>query len=174
MDCFVGEIRLFPYNFAPQGWVFCNGASLAVGAYAVLHAVIGYQYGGSGQSFNIPDLRGKVVVGTGSGPGLTPRSLGQSGGSAGVSLTAQQVPTHTHGWRASRVAGDSSTPTGNLLGNIPGTVEFKSLSGVLDNPVPLSPAMVQPQGGNMPHPNQQPYLEMGFYISFTGDYPQRP
>lgn len=174
MDSFIGEIRLFPYNFAPRDWMLCDGASLPVSNYSTLYSIIGNTYGGDFQTFNIPNLTNRVAVGAGIGPGLTPRDPGEVGGHDEVTLTHQDMPPHTHAWQADRSPGDTSSPSGNLLANIPNTREFKQFDGPMDNAVPLSQLMVLPQGSGMPHNNQQPYLAMGHYISLYGEYPQRP
>ncbi|MGH7443050.1 MAG: phage tail protein, partial [bacterium] len=118
-DPFVGEIRMFGGTYAPSGWLTCDGQLVPISDYQVLYTLVGTTYGGNGQTtFGIPDLRGRVPMGQGSGPGLTPRAIGQSFGTEQVSLTGAQTG-HAHQLTALPVAGTQKTPAGALLAQIP-------------------------------------------------------
>jgi len=111
-DQFIGEIRMFAGNFAPQGWALCDGQLVSISQNIALFSVIGTTFGGDGQvSFALPDLRGRVPIHRGTGSGLTPRAIGAAGGAEAVALTAAQMPSHTHVPRAKAGAGASSTPS---------------------------------------------------------------
>jgi len=160
---FVGEIRMFGGNFAPAGWMFCEGQLLSIAANDTLFNLIGTTYGGDGMStFALPDLRGRLPVHV--GPGLT---LAQAGGSETVTLTVQQVPAHTHTLAASSAAATQTAPAGNLLA--------QADSGQLylaDTPaVGLNVQSVGSAGGSQPHSNLGPYLCVSFIISLFGIYP---
>jgi len=116
MDNYLGEVRIFAGNYAPEGWQFCNGQSLSVSEYQALYSLIGTTYGGDGvNTFALPDLRGRVPVGVGSGPGLTPRVLGQSGGSEEVALVESQIPAHGHNLTVNTSEASTATPSQNML-----------------------------------------------------------
>jgi microcystin-dependent protein len=162
---YVGEIRMFGGNFAPAGWMFCQGQLLPISQYETLFQLIGTTYGGDGQStFGLPDLRGRLPIHPGSG-----FILGQTGGAEGVTLTANQIPAHTHPALASTSTASSNDPKGNVGGAV--TVAAVFPYGT-DNPLtPLSPNAVKPIGGSQPHSNLQPYLCISFIISLFGIFP---
>ncbi|HZD04287.1 MAG TPA: tail fiber protein, partial [Longimicrobiales bacterium] len=113
---FVGEIRMFAGNFAPRGWAFCDGQLLAVSQNDALFSLLGTIYGGDGRTtFGLPDCRGRIPLHAGSGPGLTPRALGSKGGAGKVTLTVNQLPSHTHPLQGSTDNGLDPNPGGNLL-----------------------------------------------------------
>ncbi len=116
-DYFIGEIRLFAGNFAPRDWAFCEGQIMSIAQNTALFSLLGTQYGGNGQTtFALPDLRGRVPMHQGQGPGLSPRDIGEVSGSETVTLLSTQMPAHSHALRASTTAAAGSTPAGALLG----------------------------------------------------------
>ncbi|MBX8465251.1 MULTISPECIES: phage tail protein [unclassified Deinococcus] len=165
---FVGEIRLFAGNFAPNGWEFCDGRLLSIAENDVLFALIGTTYGGDGQqTFALPDLRGRTPVHMGQGPGLSRYTIGQQGGSETVTLTAAQMPSHTHAPAAFSGAATLTSPQNAVLAS--------PTSGELyldDTPASaLNPGAAQPTGGSQPHENTPPYLTLSFIISLFGIFP---
>jgi microcystin-dependent protein len=168
---FVGEIRIFAGNYAPAGWAFCDGSSQSIAENNVLFALIGTTYGGNGQTtFNLPDLRSRLPIHQGQGPGLTNFLLGQPGGVEQVTLTSSQIPSHTHAFNAKNNTADLISPQGNMLGVSSNTNVFFS-----DTPnVTMNNAMLSSAGGNQAHSNIQPYLCVNFIISFFGVFPQQP
>ncbi|WP_369743427.1 phage tail protein [Pseudidiomarina sp. PP-1MA] len=175
MDAYLGEIRAFPYNFAPRYWLECMGQTLQVSQYPALYSIIGTKFGGSSTTYNLPDLRHKVIAQWGQGAGLSGYSFGQSLGANSVNLLPPQLPPHTHEWRAVRKAADSAIPTSGYLANIQDTIEFKTFTAAGTNLVPLHPATIGITGAGQAHENRQPVLAMGFYICVDGgEYPMRP
>ena len=166
---YVGEIRMFAGNFAPAGWMFCDGTSLPISEYDTLFNLIGTTYGGDGQStFDLPDLRGRVPIhwGTDSGTG-TSFQIGEQGGVESVTLTQQQMPQHNHLLMATNTAGTQPNPGGNILANSQGPQPY-----IQENPDGnLNANSLQPDGGNQPHENLQPFLCINFIISLFGIYP---
>lgn len=176
MDPYIGEIRIFAGNFAPVDWFLCNGQSLPVQEYAALFAVLGTQYGGDGvNTFMLPNLQGKVPIGMGSGPSLSPRQLGQSGGAASVTLTLPQLVNHDHGVNCqgalTQSVADSSSVWANGAGGGRGAAQLYG-SSALDTA--MNEATVKVAGGNRPHNNQQPSLTVNFIICYNGIYPPKP
>jgi microcystin-dependent protein len=169
---FIGEIRLFAGNFAPRGWAFCNGQLLAISQNSALFAILGTTYGGDGRTtFALPDLRGRAPVHSGfsQGPGLTRRNLGEKGGQENVTLSVEQVPSHTHAARASGDFPDSSSPAGNFLGTMQRTRIYSS-SG---SDVSMATGAIGPAGENQPHNNMPPYLGLNYIIALQGLFPPR-
>ena len=165
---FVGEIRNFAGNFRPAGWAFCEGAPMPISENEVLFQLIGTTYGGDGEeTFNLPDLRGKIPVHQGTGGGMT-YTLGESGGVQQVTLTVQQIPTHTHALIGSKDAGNQSTPVNFILAasNTISMYKAAAVTGALNAASGASPV-----GGSQPHENMQPYLCINFIISLFGVYP---
>ena len=163
---FLGEIRIFPYNFAPRGWALCNGQILSIAQNTALFSLLGTTYGGNGQTtFALPDLRGRVPNSSGQGPGLSSYSLGQVGGTEAVTLTQQELPSHNHAVNSTNADATSSRPGGN----------FPAAGGGY-NSAPsnnMAPAMIANAGGNQPHNNVQPYLTLNYCIALEGIYPSR-
>ncbi|ACL59739.1 phage tail protein [Methylobacterium nodulans] len=176
---FIGEIILFAGNFAPRGWAFCNGQILSIAQNTALFSILGTTYGGNGQTtFALPDLRGRVPVSAGQGPGLSPYSLGQITGSETVTLIASQMPAHTHSVAADAAAGTVDSPNGaNLAKPItavrPATAVNGYTSGNPTEPVTLAPATIGVAGGSQPHNNLQPTLALNYIIALEGIYPSR-
>jgi microcystin-dependent protein len=173
MDPFVAEIRIFPFNFAPQGWAFCNGQLLPLSQNTALFSLLGTTYGGDGKSnFALPNLQGSVplhVGGTQPGPGLSTYDLGQTGGTDAVTLLTTETPSHTHSVTAQTVdQGDNRIPGPSLnLGNTQMYSNAASASATLD------PSAVSLVGGGQPHNNLMPYLTLNFCIALQGVFPPR-
>ena len=173
MDPFVAEIRIFPFNFAPKGWAFCDGQLLPISQNTALFSLLGTTYGGDGKSnFALPNIQGSAVMHPGQGPGLSLHELGETGGSASVSLIQSEMPSHTHAMNASQGDGTERTPANQLLATGIGISQYQ-LPGPTAAPL-ASPTAVAPAGGNQPHNNMQPYLTLNFCIALQGVYPQRP
>lgn len=173
MDPFVAEIRIFPFNFAPKGWAFCDGQILPLSQNTALFSLLGTTYGGDGKSnFALPNMQGNAPMHPGQGPGLSLHDLGETGGSDTVSLIESEIPSHTHQFRGdNQDPGDTSAPS-------PQTVFAQStnaFSYVVPSPplVAMSGNVLAPAGGDQPHNNLQPYLTLNFCIALQGVYPPR-
>lgn len=164
---YVGEIRMFAGNFAPAGWMFCEGQLLPISEYETLFNLIGTTYGGDGQStFALPDLRGRVPLHFGSG-----FTLAETGGVEEVTLTVSQIPSHAHPLLASSGLATSSSPQGNVPAAA-GIVNIDAYGS--DAPTTtVSPLSVTSTGGSQPHTNFQPYLCLDFIISLFGIFPSQ-
>lgn len=172
-DPFVAEIRLFPFTFPPKGWAWCDGQILPISQNTALFSLLGTTYGGNGQTtFALPDLRGRVPLHEGQGPGLSQRSLGESGGSATVTLIESEIPTHTHGLTASAAAGYARSPSGELFANQSGGVN--SYAAPSGPQALLASAVTAAVGGDAPHNNMAPYRVVYYCIALQGIYPPRP
>lgn len=169
-DPFVAEIRIFPFNFAPRGWAFCNGQLLPISQNTALFSLLGTYYGGDGKStFALPNLQGNVPVHPGQGPGLSDYYLGQTGGSETVTLLESEIPAHAHQLRCVNGDGDQALPTNNTWGATPsGANPYISPSN--GN---MSPQALGVTGGSLPHNNMQPYLTLNFCIALQGVFPPR-
>lgn len=166
---FIGEIRMFAGNFAPRGWAFCNGELLAISSNTALFSLLGVAFGGDGRTtFGLPDLRGRMPMHAGMGPGLTPRSLGARGGVETVTLTTAQLPSHSHA-----LIGTSATPTtaAPTDAQLPTGTSRVYGSGAAD--APLAASSIQSAGGSSAHENMPPYLTVNFIIALQGIYPSR-
>lgn len=162
---FVGEIRMFGGNFAPAGWMFCEGQLLPISEYDTLFNLIGTTYGGDGQStFSLPDLRGRVPIHMGNG-----FVQGQTGGVETVTLNTAQIPAHTHPFLAS----NNNATTTNAGGNVAATTPSYTPYIAANANTPLNPQSTTGTGGNQPHENMQPYLCIDFIISLFGIYPSQ-
>jgi microcystin-dependent protein len=161
---YVGEIRMFAGNFAPAGWMFCEGQLLPISENETLFQLIGTTYGGDGQStFALPDLRGRIPLHQGDG-----FILAETGGVEDVTLTVNQIPAHSHPELANSGAPQSSNPGSNVLSSPVGNIYF---GGPTNQFVNFNPAAVAPVGGSQPHTNFQPYLCVDFIISLFGIFP---
>ncbi|HEX8466470.1 MAG TPA: tail fiber protein [Allosphingosinicella sp.] len=172
-DPFVAEIRIFPFNFAPKGWAWCNGQLMPISQNTALFALLGTTYGGDGKSnFALPDLQGRAPMHPGQGPGLSLHDLGEIGGSETVTLLQSEIPAHTHGVLAGPaiVAGDSNIPAGNAFAK---SAQGNSYAPA-GNAVQMSMSAVTPTGADQPHNNMQPYLTCYFNIALQGVFPSRP
>jgi microcystin-dependent protein len=172
MDPFIGEIMLFAGNFAPRGYMLCQGQILSIAQNSALFAVLGTTYGGDGQTtFALPNLQGRFPMQQGQGPGLSYRNLGEIAGTETVTLNSTQMPAHTHQLTASTTAGNSDSPSGNLLANNGrGGPQFTSAGSVNTT---MHPQSVGIAGGNQPHENMPPYLALNFCIAVSGIFPSR-
>jgi len=173
MDPFVAEIRIFPFNFAPKGWAFCDGQLLPLSQNTALFSLLGTTYGGDGKSnFALPDMQANTPMHPGQGPGLSLHDLGETGGSETVSLLESEIPSHSHGLMGSAVASSKPNPAGNALCRVAsGATPYLGPSGA-----PLSsfsPNALTPAGGDQPHNNLQPYLTLSFCIALQGVFPPR-
>jgi microcystin-dependent protein len=176
-DPFVAEIRMLACNFPPAGWAFCDGQLLSISQNTALFSLLGTTFGGDGKStFALPNLQGAAPMQWGQGPGLTPRDLGESGGTPTVTLSQAQM-SHTHALQASPRAADLDTPgPQNALGRSTPATIYKLPAGAVTTQ-PLAAGILGPPvagGGNQPHNNMQPYLVLNFCIALQGIYPQRP
>lgn len=171
-DQFVAEIRIFPFNFAPRGWAFCDGQLLPVSQNTALFSLLGTTYGGDGlTTFALPNLQGSVPMQPGQGVGLSLRDLGEAGGAETVTLLESEMPGHAHSMRASPDPGDNTVPgpSISLAGASGGNIYSTATSGEV-----MAPQVLPSAGGDQPHNNMQPYLTLSFCIALQGIFPQRP
>ena len=172
-DPFVAEIRMFPFNFAPKGWAWCNGQLLPLSQNTALFSLLGTTYGGDGKSnFALPNLQGSAPMHPGQGPGLSLHDLGETGGSETVTLLESEIPAHVHTLQCAVVPGNRTTPVGNSIARVTGASPYLPPAGA-----PLASAAFQalaPAGGDQPHNNMMPYLTCYFCIALQGVFPPRP
>jgi microcystin-dependent protein len=162
---YVGEIRMFAGNFAPAGWMFCEGQLLPISENETLFNLIGTTYGGDGQStFALPDLRGRLPIHQGNGV-----TLAETGGAEEITLTTQQIPTHSHPLLAANAIGNDPNPQSNLLAESSVVTMYQAAAPA----TPMAPQSVGQVGGSQPHTNFQPYLCVDFIISLFGIFPPR-
>jgi len=171
MDPFVAEIRIFPFNFAPKGWAFCDGQILPLSQNTALFSLLGTTYGGDGKSnFALPNMQENAPMHPGQGPGLSLHDLGETGGSETVSLLESEIPSHTHLLRVNSSSADQPVPN-------PNRSLARSTGGFAWNPTftqaLMSDNALAPAGGDQPHNNMQPYLTLSFCIALQGVYPPR-
>jgi microcystin-dependent protein len=170
-DPFVAEIRIFPFNFAPKGWAWCDGQLLPLSQNTALFSLLGTTYGGNGKSnFALPDLQGRTPMHPGQGPGLSLHDLGETGGSETVTLLESEIPSHVHVVNASQADGGVRQPQGQYPATGIGGIKMYAPPGAI---VPLAPATLPPAGGDQPHNNMQPYLTFYFCIALQGVFPPR-
>lgn len=166
---YVGEIRMFAGNFAPAGWAFCNGSLMPIAENETLFNLIGTTYGGDGQqTFALPDLRGRLPMHQGGGPGLSPRVIGELGGSETVTLTSAQMPMHSHALRAASSLASLGAPVGTVLA--------KTSANSYDTAqpsVPMAASAIPVAGGSQPHTNMAPYCAVNYIISLFGIFPSQ-
>lgn len=169
---YIGEIRMFGGNFAPRNWAFCDGSLLSTSEYDALFSLLGSTYGGDGRTtFGLPDLRGRIPIHQGSGPGLTTRNHGAKGGTESITLASNQIPGHPHTWEASTTTADQTTASGHILGS---TTSVDIFEQNLNNPVQMSDqAIAEHSGSGSTHPNLMPYQVVNFIIALIGLYPSR-
>jgi microcystin-dependent protein len=171
-DPFVAEIRIFPFNFAPKGWAWCDGQLMPLSQNTALFSLLGTTYGGNGKSnFALPDLQGRAPMHPGQGPGLSLHDLGETGGSETVTLLESEIPAHSHALRASSDDGDLKAPASTrvLARSTNGFLYQNSTSGLQS----MSTQALAPAGGDAPHNNLQPYLTFYFCIALQGVFPPR-
>ena len=177
MAPYVGEIRMFAGNFAPNGWMFCEGQTLPISENEVLFQLIGTTYGGDGQStFNLPNLASRVPLHMGQGPDGTTYQIGEMAGTESVTLTTQQIPIHNHAMFCSSGAGNASNPAAAIAANSD-ISQFNDLT-VAPNTAPNAQLGTPPfnsdgAGGSQPHENTQPFLCINFIISLFGVFPSQ-
>lgn len=164
---YVGEIRMFAGNFAPNGWMFCSGQTLPISENEVLFQLIGTTYGGDGEStFNLPNLQSRIPIHMGSGPEGITYQLGEMAGTEQETLTTNQIPSHTHPWSAANEDGNTTEPVGGVPKIAQGDFYADQFS-----PIAMANQMVGPAGGSQPHENDQPFLCINFIISLFGIFP---
>lgn len=180
MDYYLGEIRIFAGNYAPQNWLLCQGQSLNIAEYQALYSLLGTLYGGNGVStFNLPDLRGRIPVGQGTGPGLTARTLGQTGGSETVTLTSANLPAHSHAFNtlaAPATTGVLAAGNGNqaFAQGASGAMTYLKNTAPSPTATTLDAASYGSSGGGQAHNNMMPSMGLSFIIAVDGGlYPQR-
>jgi microcystin-dependent protein len=176
VDPLQGEIIMFAGNFAPRGWALCNGQILAVSQNAALFSLLGTTYGGDGRiSFGLPDLRGRVAMHPGRGPGVTARRLGEKGGTETVTLTEAQIPSHTHAAkatvRATSTAGNQKLPTGHIPAG--GGAQYSDTKPNVAMGATMVEVANAKAGGGQAHTNMPPFLTVNFIIALKGTYPSR-
>jgi microcystin-dependent protein len=171
-DPFVAEIRIFPFNFAPKGWAWCNGQLMPLSQNTALFSLLGTTYGGDGKSnFALPDLQGRAPMHPGQGPGLSLHDLGETGGSDIVTLLESETPAHTHALQSLPAPGNRTSPVGNAIARPTGT----GFAPASPTPAvaPMAAQALTPAGGDQPHNNMQPYLTLYFNIALQGVFPPR-
>ncbi len=171
MDAFLGEIRIFAGNYAPQGWSFCDGQLLSIQNYQALYALVGTSYGGDGvNTFAKPDFRGRLPIGDQQGTGLSNRVVGQAIGHETVTLTETQLPAHQHQVVVSTTAANMSQVTANLIG---GGLHYVSAGETSFTEGAMEAGTIGATGGNAGHNNMMPYLVLNFIICLNGIFPSR-
>ncbi len=169
---FVGEIRMFAGNFAPRGWAFCDGQLLAVSQNDALFSLYGTIYGGDGRTtFGLPDLRGRIPIHQGQGPGLSPRRLGSKAGEEKVTLTVNQLASHSHDFNANKEVAIGSAPQGKMVAD--GTATGLTLYATVNQDANFAPTAISNTGGTQPHTNLMPTLCIHFILALVGIYPSR-
>ena len=170
MEPFIGQIMMVGFNYAPQGWALCNGQLLSIAQNTALFSLLGTFYGGNGTTtFGLPDLRGRMPIHQGQGPGLSNHPIGQASGQETVTLLSSQMPQHTHVVNAQSGPGNSTNPANN----------FPAASSARDNiysnsaNTTMNAQTDAPSGGSQPHDNMSPYLTINFIIATEGIYPPR-
>jgi len=172
-DQFLAEIRIFPFNFPPTGWAFCQGQIMPISQNTALFALLGTTYGGDGKStFALPDMQGNVPMQPGQGQGLSLRDLGEMSGVESITLLQSEMPLHTHTQLAQVDPANLQIPTNTAcLTRSAGGNAYSTLTSGL---VPMAFQTAAPAGGGLPHNNMQPYLTLNFCIALQGIFPQRP
>ena len=170
-DPFVAEIRIFPFNFAPKGWAWCDGQLMPLSQNTALFSLLGTTYGGNGKSnFALPDLQGRAPMHPGQGPGLSLHDLGETGGSETVSLLESEIPAHSHNLMASNQPAEDRAPANEILGRSVGASLYQTTTSVIQA---MSGQALAPAGGDQPHNNMMPYLTFYFCIALQGVFPPR-
>jgi microcystin-dependent protein len=171
-DPFVAEIRIFPFNFAPRGWAWCDGQLLPLSQNTALFSLLGTTYGGNGKSnFALPDLQGRAPMHPGQGPGLSLHDLGETGGSETVTLLESEIPSHSHALMTGAISASVTTPDPSV--SLTRSQGGNAFSTVLNPVAIMSPNALTPAGGDAPHNNMQPYLTFYFCIALQGVFPPR-
>lgn len=169
-DPFVAEIRMFGFNFAPQGWAFCNGQLLPIVQNVALFSLLGTNYGGDGRTtFGLPNLQGASPMNAGQGPGLSERLVGEGGGTGGVAFLSSEVPPHGHRLRATATA-TAGDPAGAALAPLTSGEAYRAAPAATTL---MGADALSAAGGSQPHNNRQPYLALNFCIALQGIFPPR-
>jgi microcystin-dependent protein len=170
---FVAEIRIFPFNFPPKGWAFCDGQILPLSQNTALFSLLGTTYGGDGKSnFALPNMQGNAPMHPGQGPGLSLHDLGETGGSDTVTLLESEIPSHSHGLLGSTQSANGNNPGPTvMLAKSNGGFAYSTNS--TQNLVNMADVTIAPAGGDQPHNNLMPYLTLNFCIALQGVYPPR-
>ncbi len=176
---FLGQVKMVGFNFTPRGYLSCDGSLQSIANNDALFALIGTTYGGDGQTtFGLPDLRGRMPIHRGQGPGLSPYAMGQAGGTEQVTLTTPQLPSHTHSLtqtvssRCQSGAGNTKVPTGNCYAASSSGENYATVSNAAMGVIPFN-TNVSAFGGGLPHENMQPFLCVNFIIASEGIFPSR-
>ena len=169
---FVAEIRIFPFNFPPTGWAFCNGQLMPISQNTALFSLLGTFYGGDGKStFALPNLQSNAPIMWGQGQGLSEYFLGQMSGSESVTLLESEIPSHSHTLRGLAAVGNRTTPVGNSIARVTGATPYFPPAGA--PLVQMNFQALTPAGGSLPHNNMMPYLALNFCIALQGVFPPR-
>ena len=179
-EAYLAEIFMGGWNFAPNGFAFCNGQLMSISQNTALFSLLGTNFGGDGQqTFGLPDLRGRVPMHWGQGPGLSNYNIGQNGGTENVTLLSAQMPGHSHTVNANNGGPNTGNPDGAffaaspLTGSGPNAAQLKTYITTAPNGATFNPATIAPTGGNQPHANIQPYECITFVIALQGIFPAR-
>ncbi|MCW2796406.1 tail fiber protein [Nocardioides sp.] len=173
-DQFIGEVRMFGGNFAPQGWALCNGQLLPITQNTALFSLLGTFYGGNGQTtFALPNLQARFPVHAGNGPGLTPVELGESGGAATATITGQTMPAHRHPPQAVSGPGSTNSPAGAVWAQAHQGRAGDQIYATAGTTTNMALTALGPTGTGQPHNNMPPFLVVNFIIALQGIYPQR-
>jgi microcystin-dependent protein len=173
-DQFLAEIRIFPFNFPPTGWAFCDGQLMPISQNTALFSLLGTVYGGDGKStFALPDLQGSAPMQPGQGQGLSDRFLGEMSGVESITLLQSEIPVHTHTLMADNLdPADQPVPSPlRVLAQSQNVFAYQPANA---NLTPMAFQALPPAGGGLPHNNMQPYLTLNFCIALQGIFPQRP
>ena len=174
-DQFLAEIRIFPFNFPPTGWAFCDGQLMPLSQNTALFALLGTTYGGDGKStFALPDMQGNAPMQPGQGQGLSLRDLGEMSGVESITLLISEIPFHTHTLQGGVDPGNFFGPDATepvILTRATGGQPYTATTAPV---TPMAPQSLAPAGGGLPHNNMQPYLTLNFCIALQGIFPQRP
>ena len=167
-DPFVAEIRIFPFNFAPKGWAWCNGQLMPISQNTALFALLGTTYGGDGKStFALPNLQGSAPMHPGQGPGLSLHGLGEIGGNTSVTLLESEIPAHNHFVSVSGRPANENDAAGQYWAG----ASINTYTTNATSLVAMAPEALAPAGGDQPHNNMQPYLTFYFCIALQGVFP---
>jgi microcystin-dependent protein len=170
---FLGEIRAFPFNFAPNGWAFCSGQILSIAQNTALFSLLGTNYGGNGTSnFALPDLRGRLAVSSGQGPGLSDYTLGSQSGVETVTMLSSEMAAHNHAANCTNVMANQPGPSGNVWA-ADGAGITSEYGPPVGGPPHMAAQAIGATGGNQPHTNLMPYLALNYCIAMQGIFPTR-
>ncbi|HYL72835.1 MAG TPA: tail fiber protein [Bryobacteraceae bacterium] len=171
-DPFVAEIRIFPFNFPPKGWAWCDGQLMPISQNTALFSLLGTTYGGDGKSnFALPNMQGNAPMHPGQGPGLSLHDLGETGGSETVTLLESEIPAHSHNLMATSSTSSKPSPAGNSFARVSGATPYLAPAGAAL--AQMSDQTIAPAGGDQPHNNMMPYLTLYFNIALQGVFPPR-